>query len=191
MADSDTVSEQLFVLPDNPKFKEDPEGIEFSNHLFASETTGKAKITLNLNGWEKELIDYESQQPDFVCWLRNPNRASWGLCIPYEYQNETKGFHPDFLVISRRNDSYVVDILEPHGDQFDDNLAKAKGLAKYAKKEDRFRRIQLIRKIKDNVTGKTRFIRLEFNDREIREKVLQANTNDELRNIILNYGTAE
>lgn len=44
--------------------------------------------------------------------------------------------YPDFIMI--RSDSilgYVLDILEPHGNQYADNLAKAKGMAKYAEAE--------------------------------------------------------
>ena len=110
MADSAVVSEQLFAIPENISVREDPDGKEYDNHLLASETTGIAKI--KLNGWEADLIEEESRRSDFLCWLRNPSRAPWALCLPYEMNGEKKSFYPDFLII--RSDptvDYVVDIL--------------------------------------------------------------------------------
>ena len=84
---------------------------------------------------------------------------------------------------------YVVDILEPHGQQYTDNLPKAKALAEYAKKEDRLGRIQLIHKTSD--AGGSRFIRLDLTDIVIQDKVLRASNDDELNNIFTNYGHFE
>lgn len=181
LADSTAISEQIFAIPENIFVREDCDGTEYSNHLFVSETTGVAKI--KLNGWEAPLIEEESHRADFVCWLRNPSRAAWSLCLPYEIRGEKKPFYPDFLIIRSDSESeYIVDILEPHGDQYADNLPKAKALAEYAKREDRIGRIQLIRKITD--AGRNdRFIRLELTDWNVREKVLKAINNDELNHI--------
>ena len=189
LADSDIVSEQLFVLPEEPKGTDDTDGKEYENHLYVDEKTGSAKI--KLNGWEADLIEEESKRSDFVCWLRNPSRAAWALCLPYEMGGEKKRFYPDFLVV--RSDptfEYVVDILEPHGDQYADNLPKAKALAEYAKKEDRMGRIQLIRKM-GTAADKSPFRRLDLNDLAVRDRVLRANTDDELKNIFSNYGKTE
>ena len=100
---------------------------------------------------------------------------------------EKKSFYPDFLII--RSDpimDYVVDILEPHGNQYADNLPKAKALAEYAKVEDRLGRIQLIHRTTD--ASGSKFIRLDLTDIAVRDKVLHANTDDELNNIFTNYG---
>lgn len=181
MADSDVISPQIFAIPENIYVKEDLDGIEYDNHLLASPDTGIAKI--KLNGWETELIDLESRRPDFVCWLRNPPKAAWALCLPYELNGEAKSFYPDFLIIRRDADvDYVVDILEPHGNQYADNLAKAKALAKYAASEERLGRIQLIHKDIDS-RGNSGFFRLELTDFSVREKVLRAISNDELNHI--------
>ena len=185
MADSAVVSEQLFAIPENISVREDPDGKEYDNHLLASETTGIAKI--KLNGWEADLIEEESRRSDFLCWLRNPPRAPWALCLAYEMNGEKKSFYPDFLII--RSDptvDYVVDILEPHGNQYTDNLPKAKALAEYAQNETRLGRVQLIHKTTD--AGENRFIRLDLTDIDVRDKVLHANNNDELGNIFRNYG---
>ena len=189
MRDSDEISEQSFAIPENIYVREDPEGIEYDNHLLASPETGLAKI--KLNGWETQLIEEESRGFDFVCWLRNPSKAAWALCLPYELGGETKSFYPDFLIV--RSDSsvgYIVDVLEPHGDQYKDNLPKAKALAEYAKREDRMGRIQLIHKDSD-AAGKSRFRRLDLTDIEVRDKVLRATTPDELDSIFVNYGFFE
>lgn len=184
MADSDVVSEQIFAIPENITVREDSDGKEYDNHLLVSETTGVAKI--KLNGWETELIEEESRRADFVCWLRNPSRAAWALCLPYEMNGEKKSFYPDFLIVrSGPASDYVVDVLEPHGNQYADNLPKAKALAEYAKKEIRLGRIQLIHKTSD---GGARFVRLDLTDMEVQDKVLHANTEDELTNIFKIYG---
>ena len=131
------------------------------NHLFADEKTGLAKIKLNT--WEDGVIEEEQTRLDFVCWIRNPSRASWSLTIPYEINNEIKPAFPDFLIIRKDDKSqagYVIDILEPHNPDFKDNLPKAKGFARYAEAEPKVGRIQLIRKIKDG--GKEKFKRLDF-----------------------------
>ncbi len=187
MADSAVVSEQLFAIPENICVREDADGTEYEKHLLASPDTGIAKI--KLNGWESALIEEEAKRPDFVCWLRNPSRAAWSLCLPCDIGGETKSFYPDFLIV--RSDpevDYVVDILEPHGNQYADNLAKAKALARYAQNEDRLGRIQLIHKTND-AGGNNRFIRLELTDIVVREKVLCAVSNDELNHIFDTDGT--
>ena len=189
MADSAIISEQLFAIPENISAKEDFDGIEYEKHLLASPDTGIAKI--KLNGWESSLIDDEAKRFDFVCWLRNPSKAAWALCLPYDINGETKSFYPDFLIV--RSDpavDYVVDILEPHGKQYADNLPKAKALAKYAQAEDRLGRIQLIHKTTD-ASGNSRFIRLELTDIAVREKVLRAFSNDELMHIFDTDGIIE
>lgn len=178
--DGDCVSSHLFRLPENYRAKRDDNGRIFTNHLFADDN-GNARITLN--SWEEELIDEEARRRDFVCWLRNPPRQAWSLCIPYVMNSENRAFYPDFLIV--RSDSrlgYVIDILEPHNPDFKDNLGKAKGLAEYANREARISRIQLIRKGKDT-TGHKRFLRLDLSKGAVRDKVLSAVNNDDLDNI--------
>lgn len=181
IADGDAVSEHSFYLPETISVRMDKDGAHYYDHLFVDEGTGYAAI--KLNGWESELIEEESKRSDFVCWLRNPPRERWALCIPYEIDGETKPTYPDFIIIRRDEQlGYVIDILEPHNPEFKDNLGKAKGLAAYAEKEYRIGRIQLIRKAKDTA-GKTRFKRLDFSKGEVRKRVLKAINTDELDHI--------
>lgn len=180
IADGDAVSEHNFSLPENIYVRPDEEGREYTDHLFVDDTTGIAKI--KLNGWESGLLEEESKQPDFACWLRNTSRAKWALCIPYEIDGEMKPMYPDFLIV--RYDAqleYIIDILEPHSDSYKDNLGKAKGLAKYAEAEPRIGRVQLIRQ--KSVGGKPRFIRLDLSRGAVRKKVLKAINTDELDHI--------
>lgn len=179
ISDGDVVSKHNFTLPEEIIVPEDPIGKEYTNHLFADEKTGKAKI--KLNSWEDGVIEEEQERPDFVCWIRNPSRASWSLTIPYEINNEIKPSYPDFIIVRKDYKSqvgYVIDILEPHNPEYKDNLPKAKGFARYAEVEPKIGRIQLIRKTKDG--GKDRFKRLDFSKGEIRQKVLAMQTSDEL-----------
>lgn len=185
VASGDVVSKLSFVLPETIQGFGSPDGKLYGNHLYADEQ-GFAKIKLD-SRWEDGVIEEESRGGDFICWLRNPPRQKWSLCIPYEKSNEVRGFYPDFLIVRRDTNpnsrsGYVVDLLEPHADDFDDNLAKAKGLARYAKEERNFGRIQMIRK-EQGVGGVCRFRRLDFCKGSVREKVLNAVDNDELRHI--------
>ena len=180
IADGDIVSKHNFALPEMISAKIEDGGKEYTDHLFADEN-GISKI--KLNGWEQGVLEEESKSKDFVCWLRNPSRGSWSLCIPYEIKGEIKPTYPDFIII--RNDptlSYVIDILEPHNPDYKDNLSKAKGFAKYAEEEPRIGRIQLIRQSRDSA-GKMRFKRLDLSKGAVREKVLKAQTADEFDHI--------
>lgn len=186
ISDGDLVSKHSFRLPETVRVPDDAEGKEYRDHLFVDEKTGMAKI--KLNGWESDLIEEEQQNLDFVCWLRNPSRQSWALCLPYVINGETKPMYPDFLII--RRDAllgYVIDILEPHNPDFKDNFGKAQGLAQYAKENPAAGRIQLIRK-GQNASGKTTFLRLDMAKGAVRDKVLKAQNIEELDHIFVTDG---
>ena len=187
VSDGDIVSKHNFRLPETIQVPHDADGKEYRDHLFVSEETGTAK--LKLNTWEAGVIEEEEKRDDFVCWIRNPSRGSWALCIPYENDNETKPTYPDFIIV--RRDAilgYVIDILEPHNPDFDDNLGKAKGFAEYARQNTGIGRIQLIRKEKDHITGKDRFRRLDLSKGAIRDKVAGCINSDQLKIIFDNDG---
>lgn len=178
VSDGDIVSKHNFRLPETIQVPHESGGKEYRNHLFVSDTTAVA--TLKLNTWETGVIEEEEKQEDFVCWIRNPSRGSWALCIPYEIDNETKPTFPDFIIVRKDKVSgYVIDILEPHNSEFKDNLGKAKGFAEYARQNPGVGRIQLIRMSKD-AAGKNRFKRLDMSKSAIRDKVSRVMSNDEL-----------
>lgn len=181
VSDGDVVSKHNFRLPETIQVPHESGGKEYRNHLFVSDTTGVAKM--KLNSWEAGVIAEEEKREDFVCWIRNPSRASWALCIPYEIDGEVKPTFPDFIIV--RKDpvfEYVIDILEPHNADFKDNLGKAKGFAEYARQNPGVGRIQLIRMSKD-AAGKDRFRRLDMYRTAIRDKVSRAINTDELDHI--------
>lgn len=189
VSDGDVVSKHNFRLPETIQVPHEAGGKEYRDHLFVSDITGTAK--LKLNGWEADLIAEEEKRPDFVCWIRNPSRASWALCIPYEIDGEIKPTYPDFIVV--REDErlgYVIDILEPHSADFKDNLGKAKGFAEYARQNPGVGRIQLIRMSKDPA-GKDQFKRLDMNRTATRDKVSHAINTDELDHIFGTDGVFE
>lgn len=175
----DTISKHNFRLPETIRVPHESEGLLYANHLFVDDS-GFAVI--NLNGWERKVIAEEEQQEDFVCWLRNPSRGSWALCIPYKINGEIKPTYPDFLIIRRDESDYVVDILEPHDPSRIDNLGKAKGFAEYARQNPGVGRIQLIRIQKDSV-GQEKAFRLDMSKSAIRDKVSHCTSNDELNHI--------
>ena len=181
VSDGDLVSKHNFRLPETIQVAHEDGGKEYSNHLFVNANTGTA--VMKLNGWEEGVIAEEEKNPDFVCWLRNPSRKSWSLCIPYEMDNENKPAYPDFIIVRKDAISgYVIDILEPHNPEYIDNLGKAKGFAEYARQNPGVGRIQLIRMSKD-ISGKNRFKRLDMSMSAVRDKVSRAINNDELGHI--------
>lgn len=181
VSDGDIVSKHNFRLPETIQDAHEDGGKEYNNHLFVNADTGTA--VMKLNGWEEGVIAEEEKNPDFVCWLRNPSRKSWSLCIPYEMDNETKPAFPDFIIVRKDMVSgYVIDILEPHNPEYIDNLGKAKGFAEYARQNPGVGRIQLIRMAKD-ISGKNRFKRLDMSMSAVRDKVSRAINNDELDHI--------
>ena len=180
VSNGDVVSKHNFRLPETISLPREVNGKDYDDHLFVNDS-GKARI--NLNTWEEGVLVEEQSQADYVCWLRNPPRKPWSLCIPYEMGGEQKPSYPDFVIIRKDSDNeYVVDILEPHDPTRIDNLGKARGFAEYARQNPGVGRIQLIRMSKDAV-GHNRFKRLDMAMSAVRDKVSRAMTNDELNHI--------
>ena len=189
VSDGDKVSKHNFRLPETIQVPHDMNGKPYRDHLFVDEKTGTA--VLKLNSWESGVITEEEQRDDFVCWIRNPSRGSWALCIPYEEDGEMKPAYPDFIIV--RKDpvlKYVTDILEPHNPDFKDNLGKAKGFAEYACQNPGIGRIQLIRMGKDAV-GNKKFKRLDMAKSAVRDKVSKAATIEELDHLFDTDGIFE
>ena len=186
VSDGDIVSKHNFRLPETITQPRDVNGREYKDHLFVDDS-GIARI--NLNNWEEGVLEEEQKRSDYVCWLRNPPRKSWSLCVPYEMGGEQKPTYPDFLIVRKDiEEEYVIDILEPHDPTRIDNLGKAKGFAEYARQNPGVGRIELIRMDKDGV-GHQRFKRLNMAKSAIRDKVAHAITNEELDHIFDTDGT--
>ena len=182
ISNGDAVSKHSFMLGQTIGNGADSGGKRYVNHLYVDDN---GVATIRLNTWEEGVVEEEEGRSDFVCWLRNVSRASWALKIPYEVDGVVKPMYPDFIIVRRdplAASGYAFDILEPHNPALADNLQKAKGLAKYAQEETKFARIQLIRKFTDH-SGGGKFRRLDFGKGGIRDKVLRAQTLEELNNI--------
>lgn len=175
VSDGDIISKHNFRLPETLTIEPDKDGEAYTDHLFVNEETGEAVIKLNT--WEKAVLEDERRRRDYICWLRNPPRKSWSLCIPYEQNTEKKSMYPDFLIVRKDEIGFVVDILEPHDGSRKDNLGKAKGFAEYARQNPGVGRLQLIR------LQNGRIKRLDMSRSAVRDRVSHALTNDELDHI--------
>lgn len=184
--DSAEVSQVPFSLSENMAIINNPDGTEYSDHLFVNEETGV--INIKLNTWEVAVIEEEQKSSEFRCWYRNPSSGSGALAIVYDYKGLKKLFYPDFLIVRKECcGDYILDILEPHDPTRDDNVGKAKALARYADENPSIGRAQLIR-MSDGVAGKT-LRRLDFAaSSELREKVKLITLNEELDKLFIQYG---
>ncbi len=151
--------EHEWELPE--RIVEKPGTFVWENHLFAE---ANGEFAANLNGWEVAFLKWTQKQKDFVCWLRNFPRRDWAFCVPYEKGGE-KPFYPDLIIIRKKGDGFVVDILEPHDDSRLDTWAKVKGMAKFADDHEiAFGRLMVGRKIGDQLQV------VDVADHKIREK---------------------
>lgn len=150
-------------------------GREYDRHLYVGED---GKFREDLNTWEDATISAEIPRRNVVGWIRNYERRNWALSIPYERDGEMKSMYPDFLVVRKERDGFVVDILEPHRPDLEDNWMKAKGLAVYAKKHgDQYGRIEFIR-----VAGGV-LKRLDVNEETNRRKIRKVSSNAHLNQL--------
>lgn len=186
-SDADIVSPHNFMLPETicVTRESDNLGQSFSNHLFCNEE-GRARFMLT--PWEDGVLKEEFARPDFVCWLRNISRASWALRLPYDVGNTKKPFFPDLIIVRKHptdKDKYLIDVLEPHGQQFTDNVSKAKALADYSAKNPALARVQMIREMKGPIPGQKIYKRLDMAKSSVREKVSSIHDHDELNELFL------
>ncbi|MGC0252467.1 DEAD/DEAH box helicase [Pseudactinotalea sp. Z1748] len=114
-------------------------------HLMAAED---GTVPVDLNEWERRVLDSEMNQPGFKGWYRNPERATKeSLAIAYQDGTGTwKALRPDFIFFATRHDGTVAaDLVDPHGHHLADALPKLRGLAEFAEKfADNFRRIESV-----------------------------------------------
>ncbi len=94
--------------------------------------------------------------------------------------------YPDSIIVRKSYNGYQFDVPEPHGSQYIDNLAIAKGLAKYAVSAPQFGRIQHIC-LTDGLSNSNTRHRLDITNSLLLLKGLYANTEDELNSLFRNY----
>ena len=183
---TEDVAELSYTLPKAIYVDDESFGEEYTDHLFINDKT--SSVRFNLDSWEKGVLEEERQRVDYVCFVRNKERKPWALRLVYTFGHETKPMYPDFLIIRDVPDvGFVVDILEPHRGDLTDNLPKALGLIKYAKKNPRVGRIQMIREGK-NGAGKKCFFRLDFTKTAVQNAVLSATTDAQFDQIFNQLG---
>jgi type III restriction enzyme len=140
----------------------------YTGHVFAD---GDGMFPVDLNDWERAVIEAEIARPALVAWYRNPGSATpASLRIAYvNDQDEWASLQPDFLVVSRRTDGTLgASIVDPHGDYLADARAKLQALAAFADQfGDQFVRIESVARVED---GSLRV--LDLTDPAVRAKVL-------------------
>ena len=147
----------------------------WTKHLYVTET---GIFPADLNIVETEILKAELASEDVIGWLRNTDRKSWALCIPYVIDGEDRAMYPDFLLVRSESDNLVVDIIDPHTISLADAPAKAAGLARFAAQHaDMFGRIQLIM-----IDGKMSK-RLELTDEAVRNQVRGIKLPEQLRQL--------
>jgi len=150
-------------------------GKDWQQHLYV-DSAGSFPATFNR--WESAVVGEVLGRADVVGWLRNIDRKSWSVTIPYRLHGEYQALYPDFLVVRTENGGPVVDILDPHLLSLEDAPAKAAGMAEYAARHaHQFGSIQLIVVDGENVK------RLELCDEQIRDKVKAVSSHEHLRQL--------
>ena len=156
------------------------EGTSWSKHLFCSENL---TFLTKLNTWENAVIETEMKRPDFVGWLRNRERATWALCLPYEYAG-IKSFYPDFIILRKDGNNLVVDVLEPHRPNEGDTFAKAKGLAQYAREHGHMFGRLLLLKVEGSQSTPV-ISGFDVNNPDTRAKALELQSNNDVQGLYL------
>lgn len=140
----------------------------YAGHLYAD---GHGMFPVELNDWERRVVEAEVDRPDFVAWYRNPGSATpASLRIAYQDDKaEWASLQPDFIIVSRRTDGTLgASIVDPHGDYLADAQGKLQALAAFAEGfGDRFVRIESVAKVED---GSLRV--LDLADPAVRAEVL-------------------
>lgn len=110
-------------------------------HLMCAED---GTYPIDLNEWERKVVDAEMKQPGFKGWYRN---AKESMAVAYkDTRGEWRALRPDFIFLGSNHTGQVVaDLVDPHGHHLSDALPKLRGLADFAEKfgED-FRRIESV-----------------------------------------------
>lgn len=116
-------------------------------HLMAAEDP-EHTYPVDLNSWEKHVLDSEASQPGFVAWYRNPARATKeSLAVAYRNEGKDwKALRPDFVFFGTDHAGNVVtDLVDPHGHHLADAVWKLRGLADFAEQyAGEFRRIESV-----------------------------------------------
>jgi len=149
---------------------------KWATHLYVD---ARGEFCSKFNNEEKKVLNTELASEGTVGWLRNFDRKSWALCVPYDVDGEDKPIYTVFLFVRRVKSKLVVDIIEPHTISLGDAPAKAAGLAKFAAKHaDKFGWIELI--LIDGSTSK----KFDLTDESVSDKLNGVKLPDQLKKLV-------
>lgn len=114
-------------------------------HLMADD---EGEYPVDLNDWERRVLETEMARPGFKGWYRNPDRSvKESLAVAYqEAPNQWKALRPDFIFFrSSHTGTVVADLVDPHGHHLADALPKLRGLSDFVEDYgDQFGRVESV-----------------------------------------------
>ena len=156
---------------------------KYPKHLFV-DSNGEAWF--EMNEWEAKVIEYELEHnPDLICWIRNSPVGQPRFCLLREQNKVEHNFWPDFVLVTREDGDFVLNILEPHKAGEDDNLSKAEAMVDYVQQTggQGLGRVEMIR------IENERILRLDFATSVVREEMKRVHSNDDLTNLFRKMNT--
>lgn len=143
----------------------------YTGHILAG-SDGLAPM--NLNEWERKVVETEQGRAGSCGWYRNPSRAS-AEALTAVYQDPSgawKNVQPDFIFFRVVGGKVMPSIIDPHGEHLSDALDKLRALADYADKfGDQFLEILSL-----SGTDRDSLKLLDLKDPDTRQSIAQADT---------------
>lgn len=166
---------RALALPATVRSRRTDRSIDYPRHLYQDDD---GEYPETLNEWEKDVVESELARDDALCWVRNRERQSWALTIPYDTPSgDAARMYPDFLFFRSVEQNVVVDLIDPHGVHLEDAPAKARGLARYAKKHGHlFGRLEMV--VYDRQSRRRRTLNLK--SVAVRDHVITVTTHEHL-----------
>jgi type III restriction enzyme len=153
-----------------------------SRHLFVDIT---GTFQASLNDWEQEVV--ESELDTCVAWYRNPTGGTRAIRVPYVDGNEEKALYPDFIFFEKDGPQITAHVVDPHSYALSDTGPKWRGLADYAKAHNReLGRVEAVAKSSSGA-----LVRLDLKDDSVVEALRSADTQQELRDLLEDYGKTD
>lgn len=175
---ADEPTDRALALPVTVRARRTDRSIDYPRHLYQDDDGNYPET---LNEWEGDVVETEIARPWAICWVRNKERQSWALTLPYDTSaGDPAPMYPDFLFFRKQDDKVVVDLIDPHGVHLEDAPAKARGLARYAKKHGHlFARVEMVIYDRQNRRRQT----LNLKSVAVRDHVLTVQTHQHLHSL--------
>lgn len=172
---ADAPTNKALALPLTVRSRRSDRSIDYPGNLYEDEGEVYPE---KLNEWEKDVVETEIARDGAICWVRNKDRQSWALTVPYETSTgHVAAMYPDFMFFREEGGIVVVDLIDPHGVHLPDAPAKARGLARYAANHGgAFTRVEIV--IYDRQSNRRKSLNLKVVS--VRRHVLEVTTNQHL-----------